>query len=57
MEILRRIFKKKQKVKKEVEQKEVPLVLVEENKPEVKSEKKETKETKSETTSSLTFGE
>ena len=54
MEILRRIFKKKPKVKKEVEQKEVPLVLVEENKPEVKSE---TKETKSETTSSLTFGE
>ena len=53
LEKIKKIFKKKPKVKKEVEQKEVPLVLVEENKPEVKSE---TKETKSETTSSLTFG-
>ena len=51
---IKKIFKRKPKTKKEVKQKEEPLVLVEEKKPEVKSE---TRETKSETTSSLTFGE
>ena len=51
LERIKKIFKRKPKAEKEVKQKEKPLVLVEEKKPEVKSE------TKSETTSSLTFGE
>jgi len=54
LERIKKIFKRKPKVEKEVKQKKEPLVLVEEKKPEVKSE---TRETKSETTSSLTFGE
>ena len=51
LERIKKIFKRKPKAEKEVKQKEEPLVLVEEKKPEVKSE------TKSETTSSLTLGE
>jgi len=61
MEILRKIFKRKPKVKPEVKVDKEVLVLAEDmtfeneiKKPEVKSE---TRETKSETTSSLTFGE
>ena len=61
LEKIKKIFKKKPKVKKEVKQKVEPIFLAEDktfeneiNKPEVKSE---TRETKSETTSSLTFGE
>ena len=46
-EKIKKIFKKKSKAEKEVKQKEKPLVLVEEKKPEVKYE---TRETKSETT-------
>ena len=58
LEKIKKIFKRKPKAEKKVKQKEKPLVLFEENKPEVKSETRETKsETKSETTSSLTFGE
>ena len=54
LEKIKKIFKIKPKAEKEVKQKEDPLILIEEEKPEVKSE---TRETKSETTSSLTFGE
>ena len=53
-EKIKKIFKKKPKAEKDVKQKEEPLVLVEEKKPEVKAE---IRKTKSETTSSLTFGE
>jgi len=65
LEKIKKIFKRKPKAKKEVEQKVEPIILAEDKtfeneikKPEVKSETRETKsETKSETTSSLTFGE
>ena len=37
LEKIKKIFKRKPKAEKEVKQKEEPLVLVEEKKPEVKS--------------------
>jgi len=61
LERIKKIFKRKPKVKKEVEQKAEPLVLAEDKTFEneiVKPQVNETvAETKSETKSSLTFGE
>jgi len=60
LERIKKIFKKKPKAEKKVEQKVEPIVLAEDKtfeneikKPEVKAKPKDTKETKS----SLTFGE